>query len=147
MREQTTADGQKTASSLTIGQLASETGVRAETIRFYEREGVIPKPSRAGTGRYRRYSAKDAERLRFVRRARELGFGLDEVRGLLMIAAGDPTQSCAEVNLVAKQHLIHVDEKLAQLSALRGELTRLIRACDKDVAIANCTLLNALSAP
>ena len=78
-------------SDLTIGQLAARTGVTAETIRYYERAGVVPRAVRDGAGHYRRYDEADAERLRFIRRARELGFSLDEVRELLSLALGsDP---------------------------------------------------------
>lgn len=131
----------------TIGELAEATGVTRETIRFYERVGVLPRPARTGAGDYRRYTRADTERVRFVRRARDLGFDLDEVRGLLALAAGDQARSCAEVNVVARLHLAQVDEKLARLTALRAELSRLIRSCTRDVVIANCTLLNALNGP
>lgn len=147
-RQETKPDDQPgDAWSLTIGELAKATGVTAETIRYYEREGVIPAPERVGTGRYRRYDRTDAERLRFVRRARDLGFTLEEVRELLALGAGDRTRPCAEVNVVARAHLARVDAKLAQLTALRTELGRLVRACDRDVMIADCTLLKALGAP
>ena len=132
---------------LTIGQLAVETGMTPEAIRFYEKEGVIPKAVRSGAGRYRHYGRADAERLRFVRRARDLGFTLDEVRSLLDLAAGDPQRPCGDVNGLAQRHLAQVNAKLEQLSALRHELTELIRACDRDAAIENCTLLRALSGP
>jgi MerR family transcriptional regulator, mercuric resistance operon regulatory protein len=134
------------ASDLTIGQLAAKTGVTSETIRFYEREGVIPRAARGGAGRYRRYQVADAERLRFVKRARDLGFSLNEVRELLALATGDADRPCGEVNAIAKTHLRQVNAKIEQLTALRRELNRLIRACDRDVAIADCTLLGALSA-
>jgi DNA-binding transcriptional MerR regulator len=141
----TRMDSNDVTAGLTIGQLASEAGVTAETIRFYEREGVIPKAERGGAGRYRRYRETDAERLRFVRRARDLGFSLDEVRDLLSLAAGDPRRSCGDVDAMAREHLAQVNAKIAQLTALRAELTRLMRACKRDAPIENCTLLNALS--
>jgi DNA-binding transcriptional MerR regulator len=132
---------------LTIGQLARETGLTPEAIRFYEKEGVIPKAVRGGAGRYRHYGRADAERLRFVKRARNLGFSLEEVRSLLDVAAGDPQRPCGDVNALAKGHLAQVNAKLEQLSALQRELTELIHACDRDAAIENCTLLRALSGP
>jgi DNA-binding transcriptional MerR regulator len=135
------------ATILTIGELAALTGVTPETIRYYEREGVIPPASRAGAGSYRQYGGADAERLRFVRRARDLGFSLEEVRELLTLAAGDPNRPCGDVNQIAHTHLAQVDTKLAQLGALRRELHRLIEACDRDAALADCSLLSALSAP
>ena len=132
---------------LTIGQLAVLTGVTPETIRFYERDGVIPKSTRRGTGQYRQYSAADADRIRFVRRARDLGFSLDDVRGLLALAEGDRRRRCGDVNEMAKAHLAQVNAKLEQLGALRDELNRLIQNCDADVSIESCTLLGALSSP
>ncbi len=134
------------AVTLTIGELAARTGVTPETIRYYEREGVIPPASRTGAGSYRQYASADAERLRFVRRARDLGFSLDEVRELLDLAASDPGRPCGGVNQIAHAHLAQVDAKLVQLRALRRELNRLIEACDRDAALADCSLLSALSA-
>lgn len=133
--------------TLTIGELAQRTGVTPEAIRYYEREGVIPPASRVGAGSYRQYGAADAQRLRFVRRARDLGFSLDEVRELLTLAAGDPNKPCDDVNQIAHAHLAQVDAKLKQLRALRRELNRLIDACDRDAALVDCSLLSALSAP
>ena len=130
---------------LTIGELSARAGVTTEAIRYYEREGVIPPAERGGAGRYRRYGAADAERLQFVRRARELGFSLNEVRGLLDLAKGDPGRPCGDVNRIAQAHLSQVELKLTQLKALRAELRRLIRACEADASLANCTLLSALS--
>ena len=133
------------ATTLTIGELAAHAGVTPEAIRYYEREGVIPPAARGGAGHYRRYGAADAERLRFVRRARDLGFSLDEVRELLALAAEDPDRPCGEVNRIASAHLAQVEAKLAQLRALRAELGRLIAACDSNVALADCRLLGALN--
>lgn len=137
-------DGGSGADGLTIGELAAEAGVTPEAIRYYEREGVVPPATRAGAGRYRRYDAADVERLRFVRRLRELGFSLDEVRELLGLAA-DPNRPCAEVDRIARAHRAAVDVKLAQLAALRAELDRVIGACDGVVRIAECRILEALN--
>ncbi len=130
---------------LAIGALAQLSGVRAETIRFYEHEGVIPAARRGGAGSYRRYDASDAQRLEFVRRARDLGFSLDEVRELLALAEGDPSRPCGDVNRIARAHLTQVRAKLVQLNALRSELARLIKACDTNEGIADCSLLTALN--
>lgn len=149
MGRKTTAKARQVAqpTTLSIGELAERTGVTPEAIRYYEREGVIPPASRVGAGSYRQYSTADAERLRFVRRARDLGFSLEEVRELLALAASDPTRPCGDVNQIAHAHLTQVDAKLAQLRALRRELNHLIEACDRDAALADCSLLRALSAP
>lgn len=130
---------------LTIGALASLSGVTPEAIRYYEREGVIPEALRVGSGKYRHYSHEDAKRLRFVRRARDLGFSLEHVRELVALAEKDPSTPCGEVNEVAHDHLARIEEKLAQLSALHAELSRLTQICDRDAAIGECTLLAALA--
>jgi len=129
---------------LVIGALAARTGTTAETIRYYERIGLLPAPARAGTGRYRIYGAADVERLAFVRRARELGFSLDEVRELLGLA-DDAQRPCAEVDELARAHLVAVNTKLAQLTALRNELQRVIGACAGEHSMSECRILGALS--
>ena len=135
------------ASGLTIGELAARTGVTPEAIRFYEREGVIPAAARGGAGRYRMYGSDDAKRLRFVRRARDLGFSLEEVSDLLALASSDPKRPCADVNVLANRQLARVQAKLAQLSALRVQLHRLLDACARDTSIGDCSILEALSGP
>ena len=129
---------------VTIGELAARAGVTAEAIRYYEREGVLPAPVRRGTGRYRQYTDVDVVRLRFIRRARDLGFSLDEVRELVALAEGDPARSCIDVNRIANAHLVQVDAKLAQLTMLRSELDRIIAGCNHVVPVAECHILGAL---
>ncbi len=128
----------------TIGDLARQTGVTAETIRYYEREGVVPPAAREGAGRYRRYSPADADRLRFIHRARDLGFSLDEVRELLALAGGDPGRSCADVNRIARAHAAQVARKIAQLTALQSELETVISSCSGVVPVSDCRILEAL---
>lgn len=132
------------AGGLMIGELAKLAGVTAETIRYYERERVLPRPKRAGSGKYRRYERADADRLRFVKRARDLGFSLDDVRELLALAKSNPAKPCGNVDQIARAHLAAVEAKIAQLTLLRGELTRLTDGCDAKAAIADCRLLSAL---
>jgi DNA-binding transcriptional MerR regulator len=105
----------------------------------------VPRAARGGPGRYRKYTGADVQRLRFIRRARDLGFSLDEVRGLLALASGSPSRPCTEVNRIARTHLAQVEEKLAQLGALRAELDRLINECAGVVPVADCRILGALS--
>ena len=131
--------------TLLIGELAKLADVTPEAIRYYEREGVIPQARRTGTGGYRRYDRADADRLRFVKRARDLGFSLDSVRGLLALAEGDPTKPCGDVDDIARTHIADIDEKLGRLKALREELTRLTSDCNPDGEIADCHLLSALN--
>jgi DNA-binding transcriptional MerR regulator len=130
---------------LMIGELAKLAGVTAETIRYYERERVIPRPRRAGTGKYRRYEKADADRLRFVKRARDLGFRLDDVRELLALAESGLGKPCGNVDEIARAHITAVDEKISRLTLLRTELARLTDGCDPKGAIATCRLLSALN--
>lgn len=129
---------------LSIGELAERTGCTAESIRYYEREGVVPRPARAGSGRYRRYGAADVERIAFLRRARDLGFSLAEVRELLAFNDGDPAHSCHDVDQMARAHLAQVDAKIAQLTALRGALAGVIDQCRGGLSAADCRILGAL---
>lgn len=136
--------GRAAAHSYTIGEAATLAGCTAEAIRYYEREGVLPAAERGGAGRYRRYDDTDIERLRFLRRARDLGFTLSEVRALLDFAEGEPTRSCAEVDRLARTHLVQVEAKLAQLTKLRDELSRVIAECGGGAAV-DCRILGALA--
>lgn len=126
--------------SLPIGELARRTGANIETIRYYERIGILPKPQRLG--RYRSYEAADVGRLGFVRRARELGFTLDEVRALLGLAASDG--SCAQIRDLAAAHLRDVQARLSDLRRMERVLAQAVRACDAG-ADAGCPLIDTLS--
>ena len=128
----------------TIGEAAKRAGCTPEAIRYYEREGVLPAPPRSGQGRYRRYSPSDVEQLRFLRRARDLGFSVQEVRELLTLASGDQERSCGNVDRLARAHLARVDTKLARLGALRAELARVVEEC-QGLAVADCRILGALA--
>ena len=133
------------ANALSIGEVAAQTGCTAEAIRYYEREGVVPGPPRAGTGRYRQYGPADVERLAFLRRARDLGFSLNGVRELLAFTHGDPERSCGDVDGLARAQLPQVDAKIAQLSALRDALAGVIDQCGGGMAAADCRILGALT--
>lgn len=111
-----------------IGTLAARTRCNIETIRFYEKIGVLPKPARTEGG-HRAYGRAHVERLTFVRRARELGFTLDEVRALLRLAEASDVP-CAEVKDLAATHLAEVRTKIADLRAMQKALTSLIAQCD-----------------
>lgn len=144
------AAGDLARAGMTIGALSERTGVTIETIRYYERVGVLPRPTRHAAGvthaGYRRYRAADVERLAFVRRARELGFSLDEVRELLSLAE-DPGRPCAEVDALARAHRAQVEAKITRLAALRAELDRVVGQCRGGFAVADCRILGALGAP
>jgi Cu(I)-responsive transcriptional regulator len=127
--------------SLSIGDLARAAGTKAETVRYYERIGLLPAPART-SGNYRAYARSHLERLSFIRRARDLGFSLDQVRALLRLA-DDRSQSCAEVDRIAKLHLAEVERKIADLASLGEELRQLIEKC-RHGTIAECRILDAL---
>jgi DNA-binding transcriptional MerR regulator len=130
---------------LTIGELAKLTSLSRPTIRYYESVGVIPAPVRGGSGRYRRYQPSDVQRLRFVRRARDLDFSLDSIRQLLALAEADPNAPCDNAEHIARDHIADIDQRLAELSAMRRELAHLIDGCDGRAGRARCTLLNSLA--
>ncbi len=111
-----------------IGEVAKRTGCNIETIRYYERIGVISSPPRKGA--YRDYGPEDGERLRFVRRARELGFSLEEVQALLDLAPR-PDENCDRVQAIAAQHLSNVRAKLDDLRKMESALAALVARCDK----------------
>lgn len=113
--------------AIAIGELSRRTGCNIETIRYYERIGLMPAPARRG--RYRSYGADEVARLGFVRRARELGFTLDEVRALLGLAAGGDA-TCAEVRDLAALHLKDVRARIADLKRMEKVLAESVRACD-----------------
>lgn len=127
---------------LNIGRLASATGTKVVTVRYYEKIGLLPAPARTAAG-YRVYAAAHLDRLRFIRRARDLGFTLEEVRALLALAARREDE-CAGVDRIAAQHLADVEAKIADLERLAGELRRLIRCCEGG-RIAECRIIEALS--
>ena len=127
-----------------IGELARATGTKVETIRFYEKIGLLGAPSRTD-GNYRDYSAHHLGRLSFIRRARDLGFTLDQVRALLTLA-DDRDQSCSAVDTVAREHLAQIDQKIADLRALRRELEGMISQCSQG-AISECRIIEALGPP
>lgn len=112
---------------ITIGQLARAAGVNLETVRYYERIGLMPAPARTGGG-HRAYDGEHVRLLAFIRHARDLGFGIDDVRALL--ALRDPShRSCAEVRTIAGAHLAKVRAKLADLARLEGILAGTIAQC------------------
>jgi Cu(I)-responsive transcriptional regulator len=128
--------------TLTIGDLGKATNTKVETVRYYERIGLLPKPPRS-TGNYRTYGAGELNRLSFIRRARDLGFSLDQVRALLSLS-DDRTCDCAGIDHIANEHLREVDRKLTDLTALRRELKAVIDSCDGGT-VAQCRIIEALA--
>ena len=125
-----------------IGELGRLTGTKVETIRFYERIGLLAAPARTA-GNYRAYGREHLGRLSFIRRSRDLGFSLDQVRALLDLS-DDRGRPCEAVDAIAKDHLAEVDRKLADLRALRRELASMIDQC-RCGTVADCRIIEALS--
>jgi Cu(I)-responsive transcriptional regulator len=129
-------------STFSIGELARATDTKVETIRYYERIGLLSPPART-SGNYRAYAARHLARLSFIRRGRDLGFSLDDIRELLRLS-DDRDQPCADVDRIARAHLAEVQRKLADLAALGGELRQLIDQCQHGT-IAECRIIEALA--
>ena len=124
-----------------IGELAKATGTKAETIRYYEREGILPAADRTDSN-YRDYSQNHLAALTFVRRARGLGFSMAQVRELLALSDHDE-KPCEDVDQLVLQQLSDVDSKIADLTTLREELAQLSRSCQSD-RIGECRIVESL---
>ena len=127
-----------------IGEAAAASGCHLETIRYYERIGLLPRPKRTASG-YRAYAQDDVARVRFITRGRDLGFSLDEIRGLLRLTE-DPELSCAQVDQLARQHLADIQARLKALRRMARELERTIAGCAGGRRGA-CAILGALQQP
>lgn len=123
-----------------IGELSRKTGVHIETIRYYEKIGLAPKPPRSSAGR-RIYNDAHRRRLMFIRRARELGFSLDDIRSLLGLA--DDAPSCAEVYTLTERHLEGIRSRIADLKRLETTLSRVARDCERQET-PECPILDVL---
>lgn len=127
--------------TLMIGKVSLLTGCKIETIRYYEKEGMLPPPGRSSGG-HRLYSTALVQRLRFIRRSRELGFSLAEIRQLLKIVDGDHV-SCVKVKEVADLHLLDIRKKIADLLKMETSLAELARQCSgRDVP--DCPIVEVL---
>lgn len=125
-----------------IGEIAARTGTKVETVRYYERAGLLPDPDRTA-GNYRSYSKEHLARLSFIRRARDLGFTLEQVRELLDLA-DDRSRSCASVDAIASTHLAAIERKITDLGGLRDELHRLVASCRRGT-MDECLIIDALA--
>jgi MerR family mercuric resistance operon transcriptional regulator len=128
---------------LTSGRLALRGGVNVETLRYYERNGLLEPPPRSAAG-YRHYPIDAVRRLRFIKRAQGLGFTLAEIKELLALQAR-PDATCAEVRSLAKAKIEDVDRRLRDLKALRASLVEVARACAGVGPSAGCSILQTLS--
>ncbi len=129
--------------TFTIGYLARETSCKVQTIRYYEQVGLMPEPQRS-SGNQRIYGPAQLQRLRFIRHARDLGFSQEEIRELLRLA-DRPEQSCEAVTDLARRHLVEVENKIAQLQALRDQFQRIIAQCSGQRQIVDCRIIAALA--
>lgn len=128
--------------ALTIGELARRTDTKVVTIRYYESVGLLPRVSRS-RGNFRVYNHGHLQRLTFVRRARALGFTLEQIRDLLGMAE-EKGRDCCAVDEIARNHLVEVEQKVADLTRLAGELKRVLRQCSGG-KIKDCRIVEALS--
>lgn len=126
-----------------IGDLAKRAGCTVETVRYYEREGLLPRPER-GTNNYRLYDATHLETLCFVRNCRALEMSLAEI-GTLLRLKGMSGQDCGEVNTVLDEHIAHVAERLAQLHQLQEQLVSLRQLCSRIESVDSCAILRELA--
>ncbi len=127
---------------LTIGHLAREAGVNLETVRYYERQGLLAKPPRSASG-YRLFPSDAARRLRFIRRAQELGFSLKEIRELLSLRVSRRTTS-ADIRTRAEAKIVDIEAKIKNLESMKKTLRKLTRVCDGCSPVAQCPILESL---
>ena len=127
--------------SFTIAKLAHSAGVHVETVRYYQRLRLIPKPTRPARG-VRRYTSRDAERLRFIKRAQAMGFSLGEMSALLQLKE---RRSCRATHELAKGKLEAIDVQIRNLRRLRAELSELIAECAKNTDDATCPVIDRLA--
>jgi MerR family mercuric resistance operon transcriptional regulator len=128
--------------ALTIGQLAQAAAVNVETVRYYQRRGLLTEPPKPLRG-HRRYPSDAVKRLRFIKRAQNLGFTLDEVRGLLTLEDG---QSCRETRVLAEKKLAVIENRLTDLARMRKLLRALIAECESGKRPRSCPIIATLSA-
>lgn len=126
-----------------IGELARGTGTQVETIRYYEREGLLPTPARTD-GNFRIYERIHVERLSFIRHCRSLDMTLDEIRALLRIKDA-PAEGCGDVNTLLDKHICHVAARIRELRGLERQLKDLRAQCNEEGDAAHCGILNELS--
>ena len=125
--------------------MADRAGVNVQTLRYYERRGLLPAPARRRTG-YRVYGADAVRIVRFIKRSQQLGFTLSEVESLLHLAGGGP-ESCEAGARLAYQKISELDDKIAQLYAMRDALQQLLDTCERPARERECPLLHALDDP
>ncbi len=128
--------------ALTIGEVAKAAAVGVETLRFYEREGLVAEPPRRPSG-YRQYPPETVRRIRFIRRAKALGFTLEEIRELLGLRV-DHRRSCADVRGIARAKVADLERRIVELRRMKASLERLARSCRGKGPTSACPLLDVL---
>jgi Hg(II)-responsive transcriptional regulator len=126
-----------------IGEAASRAGVNVETLRYYERRGLLREPDRQSSG-YRSYGEDAVRVVRFIKRAQELGFTLTDVEGLLRLADGEGPESCREVRTLATAKIEDMDRRIATLKAMRASLVALVQTCNRRGSKRECPLIEAI---
>ncbi len=129
--------------SLTIGKLAKEAGVNLETVRYYERRGLLPKPPRSTSSGYRQFPEDAPRRLRFIRRAQDLGFSLKEIGELLSLRVSRRTTSAA-IRARAEAKMADIQKKIESLESMKKTLQKLTIVCDGCAPLAECPILDSL---
>lgn len=129
--------------TLTIGKVANRAGIGVETVRFYERQELIDSPPRSSAG-YRQYPENTVHRLRFIRRAKELGFSLKEIKELLILH-NDPKSTCSDIKQRAEKKLDDINRRIHDLKKIRDALNGLLVGCSSDATSAECPILQALT--
>ena len=127
---------------LSIGQLAEQANVNIETIRYYERRGLIPQPPRRESG-YRKFSQTFVVRIKFIKRAQELGFTLKKIQELLSMRV-DPDTTCSDIKIEAKVKMGDIDGKIKSLQRMKRALTKLVAKCDDSYSSSECPILDYL---
>lgn len=127
----------------TIGRAAKRAGIGVETIRFYERRGLIAQPPKPAAGGFRDYPAATLSQIRFIREAQDLGFSLEEISDLMSLRA-DPKANCSQVQRRAEAKLAEVEDKIERLKRIGAALGRLIEACPGKGALGACSIIEAL---
>lgn len=131
---------QSASQTMTISRLAKAAGVKVETVRFYQRSGLLDEPPRPASG-YRQYATADVQRIRFIKRAQVLGFTLEEIAGLLRL---EGARTCAETRELAARKLGMVESRLTDLTAMRAALLDMIGKCDTGDRQGECPMIRAL---
>lgn len=128
---------------MTIGQVARQLNINVQTIRFYEREGLLPKLGRSSAG-YRLFDSDVIRRIQFVKHAQEVGFSLSEISTLFSLRA-DPDGSCSMVREYASEKIAQLESQLANMAQMKQTLETMVARCKEGLAVADCPILDALS--